>query len=72
MKFRVVLAYDGEAQSFSAVCPELPGCGTAGDSEEEAMCNIGEAIRLSLSPSSLRSSFPGMPVESARRARKSS
>jgi predicted RNase H-like HicB family nuclease len=53
MKFRVVLEYDGEAQSFSAVCPELPGCATAGDSEEEAMRNIEEAIRLYLSPAEI-------------------
>ena len=26
MKFRVVLEYDARSQSYSAVCPELPGC----------------------------------------------
>jgi predicted RNase H-like HicB family nuclease len=46
MKFRVVLEYDKEARSFSAVCPELPGCGSAGDTEEEAKQNIKEAIEL--------------------------
>jgi predicted RNase H-like HicB family nuclease len=48
MKFRVVLEYDAEAKAFSAVCPELPGCASAGDTEEEARRNIKEAIELYL------------------------
>jgi len=51
MKFRVVLEYDAEAGSYSAVCPELSGCASAGDSEEEARENIKEAIELFLQPS---------------------
>jgi len=53
MKFRVVLEYDPVAQSYSAVCPELPGCASAGDTEAEARQNIEEAIRLYLAPSDL-------------------
>jgi predicted RNase H-like HicB family nuclease len=53
MKFRVVLEYDPEAQSYSAVCPELPGCASAGETEAEARQNIEEAIRLYLAPSEL-------------------
>ena len=53
MKFRVVLEYDSVAQSYSAVCPELPGCTSAGDTESEARRNIEEAIRLYLAPSDL-------------------
>ncbi len=53
MKFRVVLEFDKEAGSWSAVCPELPGCASAGDTEEEARRNIEEAIRLYLAPSAL-------------------
>lgn len=53
MKFRVILDYDPEAQSYSAVCPELPGCASAGDTEEEVRQNIEEAIRLYLAPSEL-------------------
>jgi len=48
--FRVVLEYDTEVKSYSAVCPELPGCASAGDTEEEARLNIQEAIRLYLEP----------------------
>lgn len=50
MKFRIVLAFDRESGSYSAVCPELPGCASAGDTEEEARANIEEAIRLYLEP----------------------
>ena len=53
MKFRIVLEYDPEAGSYSAVCPELPGCASAGDTEEEARRNIEEAIRLYLAPSEI-------------------
>jgi predicted RNase H-like HicB family nuclease len=53
VKFRVVLEYDPEAQSYSAVCPELPGCASAGDTEAEARQNIEEATRLYLAPSDL-------------------
>ena len=51
MKFRIVLQYDADTQAFSAVCPELPGCASAGDTEEEAKQNIKEAIELYLAPS---------------------
>ena len=53
MNFRIVLEYDADAQAFSAVCPELPGCASAGDTEEEAKQNIKEAIELYLAPSDL-------------------
>lgn len=53
MKFRIVLEYDAEADAFSAVCPELPGCASAGDTEEEAKQNIKEAIELYLAPSDI-------------------
>ena len=50
MKFRVLLEYDPVAESYSAVCPELPGCASAGETQEEARRGIAEAIRLYLSP----------------------
>lgn len=53
VKFRVVLEYDPVAQSYAAVCPELPGCTSAGETEPEARRNIEEAIRLYLAPSEL-------------------
>ena len=53
MTFRVILEYDQEALAYSAVCPELPGCASAGDTEAEARANIEEAIRLYLEPAPL-------------------
>jgi predicted RNase H-like HicB family nuclease len=53
MKFRVVLEYDPVARSYSAVCPELPGCASVGETEAEAHENIEEAMRLYLKPASL-------------------
>lgn len=53
MKFRIVLEFDPETDSYSAVCPELPGCTSAGDTEEEARRNIEEAIKLYLAPSEI-------------------
>ncbi|KPJ81037.1 MAG: hypothetical protein AMS17_19965 [Spirochaetes bacterium DG_61] len=50
MHIRVIIEYDEEVKSYSAVCPELPGCTSCGDTEEEAMDNIKEAIRLYLEP----------------------
>lgn len=53
MKFRIVLEFDPEARGFSAVCPELPGCASAGETEEEARSNIEEAIKLYLAPAEI-------------------
>jgi predicted RNase H-like HicB family nuclease len=50
MKFRVVVEYDPEAKSYAAYCPELPGCCSAGDTEDEALENAKEAISLYLEP----------------------
>ena len=50
MTFRVVLEHDPETGDYSAVCPELPGCTSAGETEEEARANIREAIELYLAP----------------------
>jgi predicted RNase H-like HicB family nuclease len=53
MKFRIVLEFDPGIGSFSATCPELPGCASAGDTEEEARQNIEEAIKLYLAPADI-------------------
>jgi predicted RNase H-like HicB family nuclease len=53
MTFRVILEHDPETDDYSAVCPELPGCASAGATEEEARENIREAIELYLAPSEL-------------------
>jgi predicted RNase H-like HicB family nuclease len=50
MTFRVVLEHDPETGDYSAVCPELPGCASAGKTEVEVRANIREAIELYLAP----------------------
>ncbi|MEW6566553.1 MAG: type II toxin-antitoxin system HicB family antitoxin [Chloroflexota bacterium] len=35
---------------FTAYVPSLPGCISEGDTQEEALANIQEAIRLYLEP----------------------
>jgi predicted RNase H-like HicB family nuclease len=50
MTFRVILEHDPETGDYSAVCPELPGCASAGETEAEASANIREAIELYLTP----------------------
>ncbi len=54
MTFRVVLEYDPETGDYSAVCPELPGCASAGETEEEARANIRTAIELYLAPGDIQ------------------
>lgn len=50
MKWRVVLELDEDSGEWAVWCPELPGCTSAGTTEEEAMANIREAIELYLEP----------------------
>ena len=49
-RWRVVLEQDPETGEWAAWCPELPGCASTGDTEEEAIENIREAIALYLQP----------------------
>jgi len=53
MKWRVVLERDPETGDWAAWCPELPGCASAGETQEEALANIREAIALYLEQSPL-------------------
>ena len=47
MKFTVVLSPQADG-GFTAACPALPGCISQGDSLEESLTNIREAIELCL------------------------
>ena len=53
MKLRLVIEFDAEAQRWSAVFPELPGCASAGDTEEEAIANAKEALALWFEPANV-------------------
>ncbi|PIT84725.1 hypothetical protein COU37_02150 [Candidatus Micrarchaeota archaeon CG10_big_fil_rev_8_21_14_0_10_45_29] len=47
-KYSVVLKEDKEDGGYVAIVPELPGCISDGDTKEEALKNIRDAIRLYL------------------------
>ena len=51
MKLRLVVEYDRETKRWAAFFPELPGCASAGDTEEEAIQNAKEALELWFEPS---------------------
>ena len=49
MKLRVSLEPSDEG-GFTAIVPSLPGCISEGDTRDEALANIREAIELYLEP----------------------
>ena len=44
MIFRVILRTDIEDGGYNVSCPALPGCHSLGETQEEAIENIREAI----------------------------
>ena len=50
MVVRAILEWDDEAQSYSATCPELNFVSSFGESRDEAVANLKEAIALMLEP----------------------
>lgn len=49
MKLRVILQPSAEG-GFTAIVPSLPGCISEGQTRQEALANIQEAIALYLEP----------------------
>ena len=49
MKIKVVLETSEEG-GFTVYVPSLPGCISEGETEEEALANVREAIELYLEP----------------------
>ena len=49
MKLKIVLEPSDEG-GYTAYVPALPGCISEGDTAEEAMANVREAIELYLEP----------------------
>lgn len=49
MKFRVILE-PSEEGGYTVIVPSLPGCVSEGNTREEALNNIREAIELYLEP----------------------
>ena len=62
MKFRVLLEPSPDG-GFTALVPSLPGCLSEGDTREEALDNIREAIELYLEPIDDDSAFAGESTE---------
>lgn len=48
MAYKVSVVLETDEDGYFAYCPELTGCHTQGDTVEEAMANIKEAIELYL------------------------
>ena len=46
----LLLDFGPDTNCCSAVCPDLPGCSSAGVTEDQARTNIEEAIRLYMAP----------------------
>ena len=49
MKYKISAIIEHDRHGYYSYCPELPGCQSQGDSFEEAVANIREAIKLYLS-----------------------
>ena len=45
-KYETIIYWSEEDQAFIAEVPELPGCLAHGDSADQALANVTEAIRL--------------------------
>jgi predicted RNase H-like HicB family nuclease len=48
MTYKVNVVIEKDEYGYYAYCPELPGCQTQGDSLDEILGNIKEAIELYL------------------------
>ncbi|MEW6068380.1 MAG: type II toxin-antitoxin system HicB family antitoxin [Nitrospirota bacterium] len=48
MSYKVSIVIEKDEHGYYAYCPELEGCQSQGDSIEEVMANIKEAIELYL------------------------
>ncbi len=48
MSYKVNVVIEKDEYGYYAYCPELSGCQTQGDSVEEALLNIKEAVELYL------------------------
>jgi predicted RNase H-like HicB family nuclease len=45
-KYGISIYWSDEDNLYIAAAPELPGCVTHGDTQEEALANLAEAVRL--------------------------
>lgn len=45
-RYEIIVCWSDEDGAFVAEVPELPGCMAHGDTQEAALANVKEAIRL--------------------------
>ena len=45
-RYEIILYWSAEDRVFIAEVPELPGCMAHGDTQEDALANVKEAMRL--------------------------
>ena len=45
-KYEIVIYWSNEDGMFVAEAPELPGCAAHGDTQETALENVNEAVKL--------------------------
>lgn len=45
-RYEIILYWSAEDDAFIAEVPELPGCMAHGDTQEEALANVKDAMRL--------------------------
>ena len=45
-RYEIILYWSAEDSAFIAEVPELPGCMAHGDTQEDALANVKEAMRL--------------------------
>ena len=65
MKLRLVVEHDSDTKRWAAFFPELPGCASAGDTEEEAIQNAKEALELWFEPAPVNLSAGAKVLEVA-------
>jgi predicted RNase H-like HicB family nuclease len=67
-RFEVVIERDTEAGGYVAGCPAMPGCASQGDTLEETIANIREAIEGVVEASAAREGTPRKARGKRRRA----
>ena len=63
--YEIIIYWSDEDQAFLAEVPELPGCMAHGDSYEEALRNVGDAMALWLDAA--REQGESIPMPKGRR-----
>ena len=46
VKYEIIIYWSDEDRAFVADVPQLPGCMAHGSSQEEALKNVNEAVKL--------------------------